>query len=262
MKPSPLLRVLARSHRWLGLGAALFVLWLAATGLLVNHAEDLGLARATVRSHWLLDVYRIGAPAVAAAYPAGEHWLVQADRSLYLDGRYVAALGDEERLLGAVELGESYAVATGTRLRLLDRDGAPVETIGPAHGLPGDLHRLGTAARGLLAVRTRDGVFAADPLVLDWRRGVLPVQWSEAESPPAALRTAIERDARTRVLTREQLVRDLHSGRLFGPWAKWLADLAALALVSLGVSGVWLWWRARQEFPGRAAAGTNGKPRG
>ena len=261
MKPSRFLRALARSHRGLGLGAALFMSWLAVTGMLVNHAEDLDLSRATVRSRWLLDVYNIGDPPVTTAHRVGEHWLVQAERMLYLDGRFVTGFGDDEQLVGAVVAGELYAVATGTRLHLVDRAGALIEVIGTAHGLPEELRQLGVTGRGQLAVRARDGVFVADPAGLDWQRRALPAHWSVAESPPAALRAAIEAEARTRVLSREQLVRDLHSGRFFGLWAKWLADVLALVLIALGVSGVWLWWRARREFPKRIAARASSKPR-
>lgn len=262
MKPSRFLRVLARSHRGLGLGAALLMLWLAVTGALVNHAEDFGLERATVRSPWLLDTYGIGTPPVTAAYRIGDRWLVQAARSLYLDERFLTMLGDDEQLIGAVAAGELLAVATGEQLRLVDGSGALVETLGPAHGLPEDLRQLGVTAHGQLVVRARAGLLAADPAGLIWRRPAPPARWSVAESVPPALQAAIERDARTRALSREQLVRDLHSGRFLGHWAKWLSDLLALTLVALSVSGVWLWWRARREFPKRSAAGTNGKPRG
>lgn len=262
MKPSRLLRALARSHRWLGLGAALFMLWLAVTGVLVNHAEDFGLPHQTVRSQWLLDAYNIGAPPITAAHRVGERWLAQAERSLYLDDRFVTTLGDDEQLIGAVAAGGLYVAATGALLRLVDDTGALVETVGPAHGLPEELRQVGITARGQLVVRARDGLFVADPVELSWQRRTLPARWSVAEPAPAAVQAAIERDARTRVLSREQLVRDLHSGRFFGLWAKWLADLLALALITLSITGVWLWWRARHEFPKPAAAGSNGRPRG
>lgn len=261
MKPSRLLRALARSHRWLGLGAALFVLWLAATGALVNHADDLGLARATVSSPWLLDTYGIGSPPVTAAYRIGNRWLAQAERSLYMDADFVSMLAEDERLVGALAAGEFLAVATNTRLRLVDRDAAPVETLGPAEGLPEGLQALGATPDGRLVLRAAAGLFVADPADLAWRRRAVPAHWSVAEPLPPVVQAAIERDARTRVLTREQLVRDLHSGRFFGLWAKWVADVLALVLIALSVSGVWLWWRARREFPKRAGASSHGSPR-
>lgn len=261
MKPSPLLRALARGHRGLGLAAAVFMAWLAVTGALVNHAEDLGLERTTVRSPWLLDAYGIGTPPVTAAYRIGDRWLVQVERGLYLDTRFVTTLDENERLLGAAAAGELFAVASGSRLRLVDGSGRPVESLGPAHGLPKDLRRFGVTGRGQLVVRARDGLFVADPADLAWRRRAVPAHWSVAEPLPPVVQAAIERDARTRVLTRERLVRDLHSGRFFGLWAKWLADLLALVLVALSVSGVWLWWRTRREFPKRIAARASSKPR-
>ena len=55
------LRSLYLWHRYIGLAAALFVIVLTVTGLLLNHTEELGLDSSSVQSDTLLDWYGIHA---------------------------------------------------------------------------------------------------------------------------------------------------------------------------------------------------------
>lgn len=257
MRPSGLFRRLARAHRWVGLASGAFVLWLAVTGFVMQHAEDLELERAPVRAAWLLERYAIDAPPVAAAFQVGDRWASQAGNHLYLDDRPVAAAG--EPLIGALRLPETIVLATRERVVLLDARGALLDVVRREHGLPEAPSALGASRDGRLVLRTRDGEFVADVVELRWqRRAPGAVTWSRPGELPEALRASVQQDARTRVLTQERVLRDLHAGRFFGPWGKWLTDLVAIAFLVLTFTGFWIWWRAKKEF-GRKQAPTKSR---
>ncbi|HED18424.1 MAG TPA: PepSY domain-containing protein, partial [Gammaproteobacteria bacterium] len=48
-------------HRYMGVGAAAFMLVIAVTGVLLNHTEGLQLDSRHVQSNWILDWYGIQA---------------------------------------------------------------------------------------------------------------------------------------------------------------------------------------------------------
>ena len=45
----------------------------------------------------------------------------------------------------------------------------------------------------------------------------------------------------------QRLMQDLHSGRWFGGWGVWMMDIAAVILLLLAVSGLWMWWGKRRR---------------
>ena len=49
-----------RSHRWVGTVLVAFVLYLAVTGILLNHSSDVGLDRQYIGWSWLLEAYGMG----------------------------------------------------------------------------------------------------------------------------------------------------------------------------------------------------------
>ena len=246
MKPSLLFRRLARWHRWIGLAASLFVVWLVATGLLIHHADDFGLDRASVRSEWVLDHYRIGVPATTA-FQVGDRWVTQAGKSLYVNEVRVADLA--EPIVGTVMVDDIIFVASASRVLLFDRQAALIESLAREHGLPPEVRALGRRGDQIV-IESAVGSYAADPQNMEWRRVRGTVSQIEPSELPAALKVLIEHDARTREISRERLLRDLHSGSFFGTGGRWLVDIAALALLILTATGISIWLRARREFGG------------
>lgn len=57
-----------RVHRTLGIFLAIGLLWLAITGLLMNHSKDMGLDRSYVNSPFILNWFDIQAPAATSSY--------------------------------------------------------------------------------------------------------------------------------------------------------------------------------------------------
>ena len=142
-------------HRRLGIAAALLVLLLAVTGLLLNHANRLGIDQTEVSANWLLRWY--GYPPVQAplAFRAGEHWVAWSGTRLYLDAQPV--IPTDAAPAGTAVLSDGLmAVAFADALLLLSPQGEVVERIG-SESLPGTLLRVGHTGDGRLAVTTGAG---------------------------------------------------------------------------------------------------------
>ena len=230
---------LAAWHRRVGIGAALLAVWLAASGVLLNHTDALRLDEHHARAAWLLDWYGIESPRPNAAFRVDGHWVAQIGERIYFDGRLLR--GEHGRLTGAAALGEEIAVATTERILLLTREGRLAEALGAAHGVPAGIDALGVRD-GRLVARTPRGVVAAGAGMTQWRAlEAGDVDWAHRAPLPESLRARLVADYRGRILTLERVLLDLHGGRLFGGLGVLLMDLAAVAFVLLAITGCSMW---------------------
>ncbi len=235
------LRSMYQWHRYLGVTAALFVILLTLTGLLLNHTDRFELDQRYVESDWLLDHYGITAPATVPSYPAGTHWLSQWEDRLFLDA---FDLGKQRgRLLGATLYQGMIVAALDNSLLLLTPQGELIDTLGATTGLPDGIHAIGITGTQQLAVKTNGGVYLSDAELLKWQ--AVPAGsatlWSKAETLPPRLHRTLLRLYRGKGLSMERIILDLHSGRILGDKGVLIMDAAALLLLFLALSGAWLW---------------------
>lgn len=228
------------AHRWAGALAAVFVLFMASTGLVLNHAADWRLDQQPVRSDLLLDAYGIDVPLPDTGYRVGSHWISTGAGTTYWDAR---PLGSTGTLLGVARTGRRV-LAVGTDAAVLLDDAGQLLELSTMTGWPTGITALRGAPSGFI-VTTPRGDFHADPDLLAWAPHAAAGDESRvnAEPLPAALAAQIRADARARSITWERVLLDLHSGRLPGPAGVLLADLVALALIALALSGLGLWLR-------------------
>lgn len=248
-------RQLGAWHRRLGLTAAVLLMLLVVSGLLLNHSPRLGLDRMYVQSAWLLDWYGIQSPGEPRGVVLGRHWLSELGERVYLDARELPDV--QGRLNGAVLLGDGIAAAVGDDVWLLTPAGDVIERLGKAHGVPVGLHALGVDGAGRLVTQTMQGVYVADSDLSSWRR-VAPraASWGRPGAVPPVLHEELVRQYRGRGLSIERLLVDLHGGRILGAFGVWIVDLMALCCLGLAMSGLWLWSRAGKKTgkPGRGQA--------
>ena len=235
-----LLRSLYIWHRYIGLAAALFVIVLAATGLLLNHIGVLGLDSVQVSSAALLDWYGVHAPEHVTAYRAGPRTVMDAGGKLYLDqGRLPDAEGP---LRGAVEYGDLLVIATDRQLLLLTPAGELVERLDSASGVPAGILGVGLARGGELAVRTAHGDYLTDDTFSDWTvADSADARWAATTTLTEPQRQSLNRAYRGNGLPLERVLLDIHSGRILGSAGIYVMDGAALLFLLLAMSGVWLW---------------------
>ncbi len=229
-------------HRWAGLGITLFMVMLCVTGIFLNHSSALGLAQHYVKSDWLLDLYAIEPAQTPVSFAAGAHWITRIGDHLYFDGRELAERSDT--LLGVVPLQDQIIAGLGDRLLMLAPDGATIEVLRAAEGVPAGMKRMGSTADGRLVIETELGQFLPDLDSLRWERDVVPdAHWALPAPLPAELNAILMRSFRDRTLTLERLLLDIHSGRIMNHFGIWFMDGVAVVLLSLVFSGIWVWYR-------------------
>lgn len=235
-------RLLFRWHRLLGVMAALFILTLAVTGILLNHTSELGLDRHHVTARPLLAWYGIKAPDNVTFFAADNHYLSQWSDHLLFDD---IDLGPQSGTLrGAVASNNMFIAALDEHLLLLLPDGQLVDIFDSQAGLPNPVQRIGVGSDGAVVLSTPHGLFTGNTELSRWEPGTpAAIEWSETTAPPEPLRAAAETRYLGEGLPLERVVADLHSGRLFTRHGPWLMDLVALILIFSTLSGLWLWWR-------------------
>ncbi len=228
-------------HRYAGIVAALFVLVLSITGIVLNHTERLKLDSSYVESEWLLDWYGIQAPDEQQTYQLGEHWLVHIGDSLFLNKQQVA--GNYTAPVGAMAFPHFVAVAMSDSILLLTYEGEIIEQLGSMQGVPANMEKIGLLKDGNIVVQSTQTQYLTNRDFLNWKKqeSVEAVTWVESTPVPEVMQQEFSQRFRSNELPMERVMLDLHSGRLFGSWGPMAMDVAAVILIFLAVSGTWLW---------------------
>lgn len=216
---------LLRWHRRIGVVLALFLVWMAVSGIALNHTADLGLDRQVLESRFWLSRYGAAAP----------HDFRVGARAFRLSGEGLFSgedsLGRCDLLLGVAPAPDVQVLACDSRLLLLTVQGETIESTDLARGLPGPFSAL-SGEGGIIRLKRVSGeVLRLDPADLSLQPAAEPSSWQTPVPAPAAV-------------TRERWLQDLHSGRLFGAFGPWVVDFLGLAVLGLAASG---WALARRR---------------
>lgn len=241
----PKFRSLYLWHRYTGLVCAILVLLLAVTGLLLQHGKQLALNQTFVANRALLTHYGV-TPNPVTSYKTSAHWLSHAGRHLYLDGKPLT--GEYENILGAAETIFGYAVVAEQRLVLFDNEGRLIETLAAHTGLPEPVLGIGSSRTEAVVMRGSKTYWLPDKDFMTWTayQGPHPV-WVNPEQTPPELLTTIQAHDLSHTISIERLLLDLHSGRLLGKYGILVMDAAAVGLILLSCSGIWVWLQRRKK---------------
>lgn len=234
-------------HRYIGLSAAVFVVILAVTGLLLNHTERFAFDSRHVQSGWLLDWYGIQAPETSESFAVGEAYITLFGKHLYHNLHEIE--GDYEDLIGALRSGELLIVAVDQSILLLMTDGELVERLGGTEGVPSGMRRIGKDADGGIVVEGGHAFYQPDADFIDWHHwegDPAAVDWVKATTLPEPLYAELIDHYRGEVLPIERVLLDLHSGRIFGRYGYLIMDIAAVLLILLALSGTLIWMKRRR----------------
>lgn len=233
-------------HRRAGLAAIILVIILAVTGLMLNHTEDLGLDENYIESALLLDWYGLEPRGYIVFFDVGEHSVSQWGRMVFFDNRPLST--SDQNLHGAVQAGRMIVAAFDSELLLLTHDGELIERVPTGQRFSG-IRRIGV--KNLRPVIETAGplYYIADERILDWDVSVNEgIIWSQPSVSDDQQTEALRRAFRGNGLSMERVLLDLHSGRIFGKYGPYLMDAAAIALLWLSSSGLWVWWSRRRKL--------------
>ena len=208
-------KTLARWHRRLALLVGLWLVLLALSGILINHAHDWGLDRGALPRPLLSLVYGIETDAPDYCHLAEAIGPACADVFAHLD----------------LPAGQLLLAATG--VFLLDSQGQVIETLAASHV---GLSSLESGLRQGDQLFLSDGarIVHTDPDLVDF--DVLdPAAAGALKGAPWQ-----RRDPSTDSVSWERLLLDLHAARFLGPAARWFNDLMAGLILVLAASGAWL----------------------
>jgi hypothetical protein len=236
LEPTKRRRVARHWHRWLGLFAAVPLLWLSVTGLLLNHIVDLGLNDKRVSAEWILKRYHQLPEGKPVAFKVNERLVAGWDGALYLDGKFLE--GFEGELVGAVGVKDKLVIATKKSVGIFDGSDA-MELELDELSLP-ILPLQGVAvAENVLLVKSDSGWSSfSDNFLLfeEWNDSAEAVTFNLLNDEELDdLKSAI---TSSRSMPLDRVIGDAHSGKLFG-WPGWLiADLTALGAIILTILGL------------------------
>ena len=230
-----------KSHRLLGSWATLVIVGVVVSGWVLNHSERLGLEQVQISSAMVLNWYGMAPEGELHAFTLADNWLMDLDRTIFLDGEPVITLSSP--LLGAVRLEEFVAFGSEQELVLgiLDEKLEIVDRLQQG-SLPGPIVRVGVRAKNKLLIETQNGIFSADQNFIHWNQvnaelAADGIDWSSAQKAPEDLRKTVLKNYRGEGISLSRLITDLHTGRLFGGFGFLLTDLAAIVILVLTITG-------------------------
>lgn len=254
-----------RWHRRIGLSIVVMVMFLAISGLLLNHSPGLGLSKQTLQSPWLLGWYGFETTAFSG-FKLGEHnlnnqWLSHpGGHDLFLNTEPVANC--QAPLLGASRLDISKNKVSKDKppqtislqaqplllalcqdeLVILTLKGELVEKLSSLNGLPEHTSGLQVVGQEIL-LRSNKQTLSLNIDSLETQANQTNVkEWSKPSPLPQELIEQINQKAELPGISMETLILDLHSGRFFGTAGVLFVDLIGLLICLLALTGLWAWY--------------------
>lgn len=231
-------------HQKVGLGAAVFVIWLAISGTLLSRSNELGFDTTRLRWSWLASMYGLHAESPRMGFTVAENWLASTKEATLLNAEELAPR--VQTPLGIVAGGDQKSpllfIATSDSVVVVKPDGSRVDELRSPVLPISSVRRIGNSAAGGIAVQDYDAYESLDSGTTWSPVAAATVTWSEPSPLPAEQREKIASFAKPSILL-EQFLIDLHTGRLFGAIGSWVITLVGFMALWLAVSGFWTWYR-------------------
>jgi len=228
-------------HKNFGVCSALFVIFLAASGILLNHSQQLNLNSSYIQTEWILDLYQINPATDPIAFKTDNAWAVQIGERLYFNQHEIAK--DVSELKGLIKINDLYIVAYDGSLTLITLEEEVVENLAGAAGVPAGMRTIGYDEQGNVVIKAAHGYYQVNLDELEWEEfDHLDASWSESSALPENIKSVLLKQYRGKGLTIERVLQDFHSGRIVGQWGIYVVDFIAILFLILAFSGVWMWW--------------------
>lgn len=236
-----------RWHKRTGITAAIFLVCLSVTGIILNHTERLGLDRITLRNAWILKHYGMATPEDIRAYTLPQNQtLYHLDGQLYLQAQPITRAN---AIISIASNDFLHAIATSDQLILITHEGELIEKRDTAQLPYTTLHTLAQSPSGAIIFQTNTGQWQPDEqwLTLNPYQGEAQAITTTNTTPHKATVEHILNQHQGAGVSLYRVILDLHSGRLFGWTGRTLMDISAIALILLVVSGLVGWYRPARK---------------
>ena len=237
-------------HRRIGLVALTLVIILAITGIALNHSERFKLDETYVNTSWLLNWYGIEPEDEPVSFriknSTQDHIISAWQKQLFFDNTAIINL--EQMMHGAIAAEQFIVVALDNEIILLSYEGEFIERISTGISFS-NIQRLGMKYKRPVIETSEPLYYMADEHILDWDVIINEgIEWTEEYTLNNKEREQLLIAYRGNGLKLERVILDLHSGRIFGQYGIYLMDAAAIALLWLSLSGLWVWSSRRRKM--------------
>jgi hypothetical protein len=228
-------------HRSMGVAVAIFLLLFAATGVMLNHSAQFQLNQRYISWNWLMAHYGIGKVEPDAVFLLDNKIISQFDTQLFIDASPVTHI--DRPVLGGITLDDLIVLATDQAIILLTRDGEFIERMGAEAGTPAPIQNIGTY-HGEPVIQARSGMWRSNFMLDVWEPMSLQgVSWSKPHPMPDSVAKQLKTFFYGKGVSVEQLLIDIHNGRILGAVGVWLVDIIGILLLVLSFTGLWMWGR-------------------
>ena len=241
-------------HRRIGLFALVLVIILSITGIMLNHTEKFNLDETFVNNSLLLNWYGIRPKDEPVSFRVKNnlesgtryHVISAWNHQLFFDDTVITKL--EQKMHGAIGAEQFIVVALDSEIILLSYEGEFIERVSTSISFS-NIQRLGMKYKRPVIETSEPLYYMADEHILDW--DVITdedIKWTTAYTLTDDERETLLVAYRGNGLKLERVILDLHSGRIFGSYGVYLMDAAAIALLWLSMSGLWVWSSRRRKM--------------
>ncbi len=237
-------------HRRIGLFALVLVIILAITGIMLNHTEKLNLDNTFINNSLLLNWYGIIPKDEPVSFriesDTQSHVISTWNKQLFFDDTTITNI--EQTMHGAIGVEQFIVVALDNEIILLSYDGEFIERVSTSISFS-NIQRLGMKYKRPVIETSEPLYYMADEHILDWDVIINEdIEWTEQYELNDDEREQLLVAYRGNGLKLERVILDLHSGRIFGSYGVYLMDAAAIALLWLSLSGLWVWNSRRRNM--------------
>ncbi len=237
-------------HRRIGLIALALVITLAITGIMLNHTENFELDETYVNNSWLLEWYGIEPEDEPVSYRVKNNqssFIISLwQNQLFFDNDAIINL--QQSIHGAIGAEQFIVIALDNEIILLSYEGELIERLSTNISFS-NIQRLGMKYKRPVIETSEPLYYMADEHILDWDVIINEdIKWTEQYKLNKNEYQQLLIAYRGNGLKLERVVLDLHSGRIFGIYGIYLMDAAAIALLWLSLSGLWVWNSRRQKM--------------
>jgi hypothetical protein len=231
-------RLFYRWHRRIGASAALFLVWIVISGWLLNHSDGLQLAQNEIHSPALAHWYNLNYQNPTQSFTHSQHWLINSDATLLLDGKKINVPFTNAIGLAAHE--KLIAIANAHEVLLLDEQQTIIDKLSDSSLPINNMIHIGSGCSGIVVGDSQHNFSTSDGL--NWQACNEPIVWSQTEKLNAQQLSQVEPQIVPSISV-EKLIVDLHTGRFFGRFGAYVVDAVGLCLLLLALSGLWLFFR-------------------
>ena len=209
------------------------------TGIAANHASFFKLEQRYISWNWLMSHYGIGDADPDVAFLVDNKILSQFDTQLFVDAEPMTHI--HRPLVGGIVLENLMVLGTDNALLLLTRDGEFIERLGAEAGIPAPIQNIGVY-HGEPVLQARNGMWRSNFMLDKWEPISLQgVSWSKPHPLPDSVATDLKQFFYGQGISVEQLLIDIHNGRVLGAFGVLLVDVLGLLLLALSFTGLWMW---------------------